>query len=151
MHRLRLTRGEQGPTVTWVMLNPSVADQQVSDPTIRRVEGFSWRWGFGSLIVVNLWSRRATRPQQLKRLARPGGGRRNDAAIRLAAGEADRVVVAWGVHGAWRARDRAVLRLLGDRELWCLGHTRDGHPRHPLFVRGDQPLLAFRRPVMLPV
>jgi len=129
------------------MLNPSRADEHISDPTIRRVEGFSERWGFGRSLVVNLWSKRATRPADLKRMRAPGGGARNDAAIRAAVAEADRVVVAWGVHGAWRDRGRQVLGRI-DATLWCLGLTKEGHPRHPLFVRADQPLLPFERHVM---
>lgn len=135
--------------MTWIMLNPSVADERVSDPTIRRVEGFSQRWGFGRALVVNLWSKRATEPGQLRRMKRPGGGSRNDAAILDAVAVAQTVVAAWGVHGAWRSRDDAVLHLLADVEMRCLGLTKHGHPRHPLYVRGDQPLLGFQHPVML--
>ena len=134
-----------GPTVAFVMLNPSTADATTNDPTIRRTIGFARREGAGRLLVVNLWSRRATKPSELFQMARPGGGRRNDEALRAAADAAETVVVAWGVHGAWRGRDRTVAGLL-ERRLWCLGTTKDGHPRHPLYVRADQPLLVWDMP-----
>jgi hypothetical protein len=69
-------------------------------------------------------------------------GPRNDAAIVEAAGRADAIVVAWGVHGALAGRDRAVVELLAGRSLRCLGVTRAGAPRHPLYVRRD----AITRP-----
>ena len=116
------------------MLNPSTADTTTDDPTIRRCTGFARSWGHGRLIVVNLWSRRATRPADLRRMARPGAGRKNDQVILEAAEQAQRLVLAWGVHGAWRGRDQAVIRLLEGYELSCLGTTKQGHPRHPLFV-----------------
>lgn len=131
-----------GPTICVVMLNPSTADATHNDPTIRRTLGFAAREGAGRLLVVNLFSRRATRPADLRAMARPGAGRRNDEAILGAADRAERVIVAWGVHGTLRGRDRAVARLL-DRPLWCLGTTKDGHPRHPLYVREDQPLIEW--------
>jgi hypothetical protein len=134
-HRYRLER-QLGPgsAVCFVLLNPSTADAHSDDPTIRRCAGFARSWGHGRLIVVNLWSRRATRPAELRRMARPGAGASNDRAILQAVDEAQRVIVAWGVHGAWRGRDQQVLRLLQHRELHCLGRTSAGHPRHPLFV-----------------
>ncbi len=131
------------------MLNPSVADEVRSDPTIRRVEGFSGRWGFERLVVVNLWSARATKPADLRKRARPGGDARNDDAISAAVAEADKVIAAWGVHGAWRGRDQEVLALLEGTEVFCLGLTKGGHPRHPLFVPGRQPLLPLPRQEML--
>ncbi|MCP4804308.1 MAG: DUF1643 domain-containing protein [Proteobacteria bacterium] len=134
-----------GPTICFVMLNPSTADATTNDPTIRRTIGFARREGAGRLLVVNLWSRRATRPADLRLLLRPGGGAKNDRALLDAADAAEHVVVAWGVHGAWRGRDRTVARML-DRPLLCLGTTRDGHPRHPLYVRADQPLVAWDMP-----
>ena len=56
----------------------------------------------------------------------------------------DRIVAAWGVSGAYQARADAVVRLFGKRELWCLGTTQAGHPRHPLYVAGDQKLVRFK-------
>jgi hypothetical protein len=116
------------------MLNPSTADDVRDDPTIRRCIGLSRAWGFGGIDVVNLYGLRATDPADL-RAARDPVGADNDGAIARAARRADAVFAAWGIH-ADEARVTAVRRLLAGCALWCLGRTRDGHPRHPLYVPG---------------
>lgn len=119
--------------VLFVGLNPSTADEFADDPTVRRCRDFVRRWGYGALCLANLFAYRATRPAALK-TARSPVGRGNDHRLaRLAAGAAV-VVAAWGVHGCFAGRDRAVTTLLGGR-LACLGVTKAGHPRHPLYVR----------------
>jgi|SRR5690349_11377452 len=128
--------------VLFIMLNPSTAGARQDDPTIRRCIGFARAWGFARMDVVNLFALRATHPADLRR-ARDPVGAGNDRAIAAAARRADLVVAAWGVHGALAARDRAVRALLADRPLHCLGVTRAGHPRHPLY------LPAATRPVRL--
>lgn len=115
------------------MLNPSTADAERDDPTIRRCASFARAWGLGGMTVVNLFALRATDPARLRR-ARDPIGRDNDRHIAEAAAGADRVVVAWGVHGTLRDRDRAVLALLAGARPRCLGLTRGGHPRHPLYL-----------------
>lgn len=143
-YRYWLTR-EWGPgmRVCWVMLNPSTADASIDDPTIRRCIAFSKRWGFGSLIVVNLWAARATDPKALLALGDPVGPM-NAEAIDLAVNGSALVILAWG---AFAARMAAAERLRLHPEasakaalvpVACLGRTKDGHPRHPLYVRGDQ-------------
>ena len=57
---------------------------------------------------------------------------------------ADKIVVAWGTHGTFMRRDRAVLDLLKDFDLYCMGTTNDGHPKHPLYLRSDTELELFR-------
>ena len=121
------------PTIVWLMLNPSTADAQRDDPTIRRCIGFSRSWGYDALVVVNLFAYRATNPRDLpKRRASAIGRSTDDAILRLTEGRP--VCCAWGAHGAQLDRaTEVVARLLADgRELLCLGITRDGHPRHPL-------------------
>lgn len=146
-YELRRTWGhEEGPLVCWVMLNPSTADADVDDPTIRRCVGFSQRWGCERLVVVNLFALRATDPKALMRFPDPVGPE-NDDAIAAAADEAERVVVAWGAHGTYRNRAAEVTnRLAGihNMRLHCLGQTKQGAPRHPLYVRGDQSLEVYR-------
>jgi hypothetical protein len=128
-------------------LNPSTADERIDDPTIRRCLGFARREGCGQLVMLNLFALRATDPRVMQADAEPVGPR-NDATIRcwagidaIAGGPRPLVVAAWGVHGAHR--DRALtVRLLTPR-LWCFGVTKDGHPRHPLYLRGDAPLVPY--------
>lgn len=118
-------------------LNPSAADAERDDPTIRRCIGFARDWGFAGLIVANLFAWRASDPRDLRVAADPVGPR-NDLHLRAAARQARLVVAAWGVHGRHRGRDRRVRALLP--ELHCLRLTRDGDPAHPLYLpAGLQP------------
>ena len=123
-----------GARAVFVMLNPSTADAERDDPTIRRCIGFAARWGFGALTVVNLYSWRATRPADLRR-ARDPVGPGGDEAIERATLGAALVVAAWGAHGDWRGRGAQVASRLSDPH--ALGLTRSGAPRHPLYVRKD--------------
>lgn len=140
--------------VCWVMLNPSTADEVEDDPTIRRCIRFSQRWGYGGLVIVNLFAWRATKPQVIKSLltnvteAPSPTGPRNLRAIRGAIDHCAVVVAAWGVslqpwsteRGRWV---RMECEALG-KALKCLGRTRDGSPRHPLYVKGTMRLEVFR-------
>lgn len=126
------------PRVAFVMLNPSTADGRADDPTIRRCIGFARRWGYGSLVVVNLFAYRTPSPAALARALSPVGPD-NDRHLRAARSRSAAMVAAWGVHGALLGRDQAVMALLarGRKPLLCLGTTRDGHPRHPLYLPAD--------------
>lgn len=125
--------------LTFVMLNPSTADANVDDPTIRRCIGFAKRDGFGGVRVVNLYAFRATQPKDMFRAIDPVGPLNNDY---FNFGTAATVIAAWGAH-ARPNRVRDVMRLLRERTVYCLGTTKDGSPRHPLYVRADQPLIPF--------
>lgn len=130
----RTWRGDR-PTLTLVMLNPSRADHQRDDPTVRRCLGLAQGWQFGCLTVVNLFAYCTTSPAVLKTVADPVGPE-NDLYLRQACDQADQIVLAWGNGGTLHGRDRAVGLLLapyGDR-LYCLGQNRTGQPRHPLYV-----------------
>lgn len=131
--------------VAWIMLNPSAADEVRDDPTIRRCVGFARSWGFRSLEVVNLFAWRTADPAELRRAAAPVGPA-NDAAIREAVRRASMVVAAWGVHGGLLQRSSRVLDLLAEEgtRVCCLGLTRAGSPRHPLYVPGGVQPVAFR-------
>lgn len=127
--------------VAFVMLNPSTADATRDDPTIRRCVAFARRWGYGGVEVVNLFGLRATEPRDLCR-ARDAVGPANDRYLRRVGRRASLVVIAWGVNGA--IRGRTVRRLIGLAGARCLGTTRSGEPRHPLYVRSDTRLVAAR-------
>lgn len=124
------------PLLCWILLNPSTADALVDDPTIRRCLGYAQQWGYGSIRVVNLFAFRATHPHTLHTAADPIGPA-NDATLQDAAGMAGLIIAGWGVHGQWGQRDSQVLRLLAAHDLYCLGKTGDGSPRHPLYLRSD--------------
>jgi hypothetical protein len=133
--------------MVFVMLNPSTADAMLDDPTIRRCMGFAKREGYGGLMVVNLYALRATDPKALWRADDPVGPANWDwllLACRMAAQNNRPVVCAWGA-GAKEDRVAALLRAAehtGAR-LTCLGKTKSGAPRHPLYLRWDAPLEAW--------
>ena len=120
------------PLVLFVGLNPSTADHRQDDPTIRRCVRFASDWGFGGLLVANLFALRSSSPRALDHAVDPVG-RYNDRWLRRLSSQAALTVAAWGGYGTRLGRDRIVQRLL--REPCCLGLTMNGHPRHPLYVR----------------
>lgn len=131
-----------------IMLNPSTADASIDDPTIRRCMGFARREGFGGIIVTNLFAFRATSPDAMKAAADPVGPNGDywlNQTFTYAAGEKRPVLAAWGSHGDFRARANYARGMAGMRgaRLVCLGTTKEGHPRHPLYVRADQPFEPF--------
>lgn len=141
-YRYRLLRewDETQPRACFCMLNPSTADAWRDDATIRRCLGFARSWGCGSLEVVNLFAYRATSPAVLQQASDPIGSE-NDRHIQEAVSAAQIVVAAWGTHGEFLKRDRAVVPLLG--EAHCLGMTKSAFPRHPLRLRADTPLIGY--------
>lgn len=129
------------PVLPVIMLNPSTADAFVLDPTIRRCVGFAREWGYGGVLVLNLYALRSTDPRALRRHRDPEGPANNDRIRRWLAAAAEGwgddgdALVAWG---AWAAPGRArdvlgMIRSAGLRPV-CLGRTRTGQPRHPLYV-----------------
>lgn len=124
------------PIANFVMLNPSTADAKRSDPTVTRCHRYVERWGFGSLIVTNIFAYRSTDPKQLRLVDDPIGEETDDYIIR-AADLSDLIVVAWGVHGDHLGRGHDVLSLLCDRHLFALGTTKSGSPRHPLYLASN--------------
>lgn len=141
LHRINPLFGDR--LIMWIGLNPSTADEQQLDPTLTRIRSFSEREGYDGFLMTNIFGFRATDPKAMLR-ARDPVGPENDAALLAAAQRCDKVVAAWGAHGIHQDRAIAVARLLGRHPLWCLGTTKDGHPRHPLYVKGDQALVPWR-------
>jgi hypothetical protein len=120
------------------MLNPSTADAEQDDPTIRRCVGFSRSWGAGALVVVNLFALRSTDPAALLTHPEPVGAD-NDEHLRDVALDAwrdgGRLVCAWGAHLAAPPRALEVHERVRDMDPLCLGTTKSGAPRHPLYVK----------------
>lgn len=96
------------------------------------------------MTVCNLFALRSTDPRELYKSDEPVGPG-NDEAIRSEAGRASKIVAAWGVHGKHRDRADEVERMLVavGLDLWHLGLTLSGHPRHPLYVSGDTELTLW--------
>lgn len=139
-YRYALTRTWERmlPRVTWIMLNPSTADERRNDPTIERCQRRSVAEGYGAMRIANLFAWRATDPTALKRADAPEGPD-NTLALRQAVDWADAVVLGWGVYGAHRGAGPALLAALARRRkpVLALGLTAAGHPRHPLYVGYD--------------
>lgn len=121
-------------------LNPSTADATLDDPTIRRCIGFAKRERCGGLFMLNLFALRATDPRAMRASADPVGPDNDEAIRRFTAGQ-HVVVAAWGAHGGHRGRDAQVRAMVPN--LKCFGVTKDGHPKHPLYLKADTPLVDF--------
>lgn len=134
-YRYRLSRDwSEGPRLAFIMLNPSTATELRNDPTVARCEGRARRAGYGGFDILNLFAFRATRPEDLRAAADPVG-EGNIEAVLAVAGTAT-VICGWGLHGAFLDQGAAMrgrLRECGVT-LWHLGLTKDGQPRHPLYV-----------------
>ncbi|WP_401001100.1 DUF1643 domain-containing protein [Agromyces sp. GXQ0307] len=137
-YRYSLTRvwDEALPTITFVLLNPSTADAQKLDQTMRRCVSFAKRQGFGGMVIVNLYAFRSTSPKVMKAAADPVGPE-NDRVLAAVTGT---VVAGWGNH-ADPARVAQVVALLPP--LYALGINKGGQPTHPLYVLDDAPLIEW--------
>lgn len=120
--------------VMFVGLNPSTADETEDDPTIRRCIRFAKDWGYGGLLMMNAYAFRATDPKVMK-AASDSVGPGNDEEFRWRAGHVGLVIAAWGAH-CTEERERQVCEAL-QRPIHCLGRTKAGRPKHPLYLRAD--------------
>lgn len=126
--------------VLWVMLNPSTADESEDDPTIRRCIAFTESWGYDALCVCNLFAFRATHPADMIHADDPVGDD-NDYWLAKLSTDAALVVAAWGEHGTFQNRERAVRLILPD--LYCLSLNKGGQPGHPLYLSGKLKPLPY--------
>lgn len=135
-----------GNRLIFVMLNPSTADAEVDDPTIRRCLGFTERLGFSAMEVVNLYAYRATNPKELLTAEDPIGPENkfflDEALLEISKEWGSKMICAWGNN----ASKERVAEFLGDVksfgiDIYRLGDlTAKGMPRHPLYLKGDTPL-----------
>lgn len=140
-YRYQLGRGEYDRTqrwALWVMLNPSTADAEVDDPTIRRCIGYCIRWQIPGFDVANLFAWRTTKPAGLRLAADPVGPENDQHLLQLAA-RADIIMLAWGATAEaprWKARADHVMQLLWpyNNRFRVLGWTKGGSPNHPLMM-----------------
>lgn len=129
----RWDRESQSKRVVFIGLNPSTADHQVDDPTIRRCMGFARSWGYNVVTVVNLFAYRTPYPAELKKAIDPVGAR-NTRYLSRVIREADLVIACWGRDGGWWEQDKRLVNRFKDR-LYCLAENSDGSPAHPLYQR----------------
>ena len=131
---------EKRPTVLFIGLNPSAADEQYNDPTIRRCLDFAKSWGYGGFYITNLFAYRHKDPASLKKAKNPRGID-NDHYIKKYANICEKTVLIWGNHGTHQNRHLEVLDLLD--EAWCLKINKTGHPAHPLYLKKGTSLIPF--------
>lgn len=138
--RYRLWRiwDDTKPYANFIMLNPSIADENMPDNTVTRCIDFAKRWGYGGLYVTNLFALVSTDPEGLYRAADPVGPS-NNLAIQETAQRAGVVVCAWGNHGAFIDRRDAALKMLraAGVKLSYLRMNGTGEPAHPLYLLGN--------------
>jgi hypothetical protein len=126
-----------------VGLNPSTADEVKNDPTVTRCINYARAWGFGGLVMMNAFAIRGTDPGVLREVPDPVGPENDFWLSRMAEG-ARLILVAWGNYGLWADRQARVLSLI-EREVYCLGVTKAGAPRHPLYLKADTRPQLFRK------
>ena len=150
---LRRRWAEQQVPCIFVMLNPSTADAQKDDPTIRRVMALSKGFGFGGVYVLNLFAIRGSNPDIIKQVANPVGTDNKHwwgdtvRDLRRWYGVLPTVICAWGTRGGFRDQDRVALGWLaesGVEERFCLGRTKDGFPKHPLYLPQTVEMECYR-------
>lgn len=125
--------------VCFVMLNPSTANAEKDDPTIRKCIAFAKAWGYGALHVVNLFDFITPSPLELRAWVgvHSHHPRRHEPLdlqiIRETSATADMTVCGWGTWGGWfPERAREVYGVLTAPH--ALHVTKDGHPGHPLYL-----------------
>ncbi|MCX4462418.1 DUF1643 domain-containing protein [Streptomyces sp. NBC_01728] len=144
-HRYALTRTWEpdGTHAVFVLLNPSVATADQNDPTVRRLIGFARREGHGGLVLANLFAVRCTNPYALTGMP-DTVGQHNDDMLQLLAEAARDITLGWGTWGALQRAAAVEKALTGHgARLWALGTTKDGYPRHPLYLAKTSPLQRY--------
>lgn len=121
-----------------VGLNPSIADERVDDPTLKRCVGFARDWGYDALCMTNLFAFRATDPALMKSSPLPIGYG-NESWLRRCGEGAAMILAGWGRHGTHMDREAEVLRWFRGwgYPLHALGFTQNRQPRHPLYMKAD--------------
>ena len=131
---------ERKPVCMFIGLNPSTADEFVDDPTIRRCESFAGSWGYGGLCMTNLFAYVSTSPRALYYAEAIGWD--NDTWLSYLAAHSGIVVACWGDFSVARDRNEQVQKLIPN--LYCLGTTKHGRPKHPLYLWKETKLREYR-------
>lgn len=136
------------PAISFLMLNPSTADEMQNDPTIERCQRRAIAMGYGSMIIVNLFPFRMTDSTQLNTVNDLlGNAAEADNCILRAAQASIMTVCGWGKHPLAAARGQAVLLLLKNANLQdkvkCLQLNADNSPQHPLYIAYSKQPVPF--------
>lgn len=131
------------PIVMFIMLNPSKADANNDDPTIRRCIDFAMRWGYGGIMVGNLFAYRATKPEELLSCIDPEGYDNSWHLVHMA-DKCKKIVCAWG-NAPIIKKLRANLKQLNNDRLFCIKLSENGTPIHPLYLPKGLKPIPFNR------
>lgn len=129
-------------SIVWIGLNPSTADEFNLDPTLRRIRNFSLSFGFNTFYMLNLFAYRATNPKDMLNCSTPIG-EENNFWINKLCHEYKTVVCSWGTLGNHLNRQDDVLKFIKDCDLKYLDLSKDGIPKHPLYLKSDSTLKNF--------
>jgi hypothetical protein len=144
-HRVYLWRiwDRTKPLVMFILLNPSTANETLDDPTVKRCIGFAKRWGYGGVFMCNVFTLVSTDPKALNKEQNIAMGA--SLAMRVIREKCDKAIAGWGTYVTqvrqWEDRVERIKRDLSP--LYCLGLTQDGHPKHPLYLPYNTPLIEY--------
>ncbi|MGL5953282.1 MAG: DUF1643 domain-containing protein [Providencia rustigianii] len=133
---------ETKPYLMFIGLNPSTADHELDDPTIKRCIGFAEKLDFGGVCMCNLYALRATNPSAMMSSESPIGSD-NDMYVKKHALSAGMVIAAWGNHGCYLNRDKEILDIL-NVDVFALDINKSGQPKHPLYIHSDNEPKIYR-------
>ena len=122
------------PTVLFIGLNPSIADENIDDPTVTRCINFAKDWGYGTLLMANLFAFRSTYPKEIYLIDDPIG-KDNDHYILECVKQSDLIIACWGNNGTYMDREKIIKELVPN--LYCLQKNKNGTPHHPLRLSRD--------------
>ncbi|SUN81106.1 Uncharacterized protein conserved in bacteria [Streptococcus milleri] len=128
-YKLSRTWDSTKPTILFIGLNPSIADENIDDPTITRCINFAKDWGYGTLLMANLFAFRSTYPKDIYLIDDPIG-KDNDHYLLECVTQSDLIVACWGNNGTYMNREKVIKELVPN--LYCLQKNKNGTPHHPL-------------------
>lgn len=128
-YKLSRTWDSTKPTILFIGLNPSIANENVDDPTITRCINFAKDWGYGTLLMANLFAFRSTYPKDIYLIDDPIG-KDNDHYLLECVTQSDLIVACWGNNGTYMNREKVITELIPN--LYCLQKNKNGTPHHPL-------------------
>ena len=136
--------------IIWIMLNPSTADAFKMDPTVTRCFNRSKQKQANEMIILNLFAMRSPYPKDLYKIDDPIGLLNDEIIASSLQGKDTTLICAWGSHILARERSQQLLmrnkhvsKYCSTHFVYCLGHTKEGAPVHPLHISYDQDLILF--------
>ena len=150
-YRWNLSRyiNDNRKTLIFMGLNPSLANKNKNDPTLRRLIGFAELWGYGTLVVVNLFARITKSPKFLACCNDPVGWK-NDVELNKRLNywkkkDSCELWIGWGINGRLMNRDKLLLKRIKEssKKPYVIGLTKDGYPRHPLYTSRKKTLFQM--------